>query len=610
MVFCLRLIAQLSVAMLLVAGVAFAAPAPTVAFKTIEAAQSDWSDKTPPTSGWTPVQLPDDWSRRWGGFDGVVWYRLTFDAPGTTGQAALMIDYWSLAGAVWLNGSLLYRDASLVEPLSRSWNVSRLFYLSPPTLVVGENTLLIRVSGLSAFQPGLGAVTAGDAVAIQAYFSDIEFLRHDIPVFEIAFTLALAIFFLIVWLLRKSEAGYGWYALMSLAWAGYSINQIATSTWPLNNTNSWSRINMIMFMLCCVAFFMFTMRFCERRFPRLEQAVLASFALATVWMLLSSDIATTRIALSMLSLILYLVACIAFLVLTRKVRRLDVIALNIVNFIVLLGAVHDILLFTGGLPGTLYYFPITTQLRVVSMAFVLAWHFVASLTRIERFNQELVDKITVAKQELALTLREQHEMALSNTRQAERMSLLHNLHDGLGGTLVNNIALLERKPKRFGSDRFLSILKELREELRIVVDTSTGQNNEPQSLAEWLAPLRSRYVLLCENRDVTCDWHLAGLENRYMPSRYSRELMRMLQECVTNALKHAEPRNISIALRVEDNFLLMRVEDDGRGFDVTKPGPGIGLEGLKTRTRRLNGTLSIDSQPGATVIEAAIPLPT
>jgi hypothetical protein len=609
MAFCLRFIATL-MAILFVAGAAFAAPVPAVAFKTIEAAQSGWSDATPPVGDWTPVQLPDDWSKRWQGFDGVVWYRLTFDAPGTNRQAALMVDYWSLAGSVWLNGSLLYRDASLIEPLSRSWNVSRLFYLSPPGLRDGENTLLVRVSGLSAFQPGLGAVTVGDAVAIQAYHSDIEFLRRDVPVFEIAFTLALAIFFLIVWLLRRSEAGYGWYALMSLAWTGYSTNQIATSTWPFNDTNSWSRINMIMFMLCCVAFFMFTMRFCERRFPRLERSVLVGFASATLWMLLSSDIEATRITLSLLSLALYLATCIAFLVLTRKLRRLDVIALNTVNFIVLLGAIHDMLLFTGVLSGTLYSFPITTQLRVVSMAFVLAWHFVASLTRIERFNQELIDKINVAKRELALNLSEQHELALSNTRQAERVSLLHNLHDGLGGTLVNNIALLERRPESFGSDRFLSILKELREELRVVVDTSTGQSSEAQSLAEWLVPLRSRYVLLCENREIACDWQLAGLENCYMPSLHSRELMRMLQECVTNSLKHADPTSIHVALRVAGKLLLIRVEDDGRGFDVTKTGSGTGLEGLRTRTRRLNGTLRIVSQPGSTVISAVIPLPT
>lgn len=608
MVFCLRLIILLNLAMFFVAGTASAAPVPTITFKTIEAVQSGWSDENPPEDGWIPVQLPDDWSSRWGGFDGIVWYRLTFHAPGVAEPAALMIDYWSLAGAVWLNGSLLDRDASLVEPLSRSWNVSRVFYLSPPMLRSGENTLLIRVSGLAAFQPGLGAIMAGDAGPIQAHFAKIKFLRYDMPAFDIAFTSALAFFFLIVWLLRRRETAYGWYALMSFAWVGYSINQIATSPWPFHSTIGWSRFGMIMVMLCCAAFFMFMVRFCERRFPRLERALLVGYLLAVAWLLLSSDFATTRIVLSIVFVAIYLASCIIFLVVTRKVRRVDVIVLNIVNAVVLVGAINDILLLAGTLPGTLYLSPITTQFRVVSMAFVLAWHFVASLTRIERFNQELIDKITAARQELALTLQEQHDLALANTRQGERMSLLHNLHDGLGGTLVNNIAMLERKADSFGSDRFLSILKELREELRIVVDTTTGQDNE-QDLAEWLAPLRSRYVLLCENRDIICDWKLEGLENRHLPPRYNVELMRMLQESLTNALKHAEPRTIRITLRVKDKSLLMRVEDDGRGFDIEKIASGTGLQSLKARALRLDGKLCIESHPGATVIAAAIPLP-
>ena len=40
-----------------------------------------WDDTTPPADGWTPVTLPDSWAGRWPGFDGVVWYRLTWEQP-------------------------------------------------------------------------------------------------------------------------------------------------------------------------------------------------------------------------------------------------------------------------------------------------------------------------------------------------------------------------------------------------------------------------------------------------------------------------------------------------------------------------------------------------
>src|SRR3546814_13320293 len=90
------------------------------------------------------------------------------------------------------------------------------------------------------------------------------------------------------------------------------------------------------------------------------------------------------------------------------------------------------------------------------------------------------------------------------------MRLAHNLHDGMGATLVNNIAMLEHDGRAVSTPRFLSILKELREELRLVIDMSAGVRPADQPLAGWLAPLRSRLTLLCENRDIRCRWNQIG----------------------------------------------------------------------------------------------------
>ena len=54
------------------------------------------------------------------------------------------------------------RDAQLVEPLTRSWNTPRHWLLAPPLLKPGRNTLLVRVSGIAAYQPGLGPFTLGE----------------------------------------------------------------------------------------------------------------------------------------------------------------------------------------------------------------------------------------------------------------------------------------------------------------------------------------------------------------------------------------------------------------------------------------------------------------
>ena len=118
-----------------------------------------------PTEGWVAVTLPEVWTRRWPGHDGTVWYRIDWQrgCARAAGPVALGIDGISVAGEVYINDELLWRDASLAEPLSRSWNVPRWWMLPESALHPGVNTVWVRAVGPAALTPGLGAVRLGDA---------------------------------------------------------------------------------------------------------------------------------------------------------------------------------------------------------------------------------------------------------------------------------------------------------------------------------------------------------------------------------------------------------------------------------------------------------------
>ena len=76
-------------------------------------------------------------------------------------------------------------------------------------------------------------------------------------------------------------------------------------------------------------------------------------------------------------------------------------------------------------------------------------------------------------------------------------------------------------------------------------------------------------------------------------------LFRVLQEALTNVLRHAQAHTVEIVLSVEGEALCLRVSDDGRGFDTAAPrAQSFGLVGMRERVLMLGGTLSIDSQPG------------
>ncbi len=609
----LLLLLLLALAVLwLPAGAAFAQASEPAAITRVEAVRSTWDADAPPAAGWTPVALPDNWTTRWSDFDGVVWYRLTFDQVDPNTPTAVLFDYWSLAGAAWLNGILLGRDKSLVEPLSRSWNTPRLFYLTPPVLDSGENTILVRVSGFSNQAVGLGTVTIGEARTLETAFTRSQILRTGLAVTGVVLTIPLGCFFIAAWIMRRTETAYGWYGFFSIAWGIYTYNFATTSLWPFTATDMAARVNSISLMVAAVAFCVFLFRFAERRFVTVERGLWLVLAVCSLWVFLvpSHQLATTRLIHALVCITMYTGACVAFFMLTYRSHRFDYVTLNMVNALVLIGSLHDIAVFGGLLPGTLYLNPLLSLSRLICMSIILAWHLVISRHRIEQFNDELIGKIAAARQELTDMLSRQHELALAKSRLEERANIAHNLHDGFGSTVVNNIALLEHGRTAPSREQLLSILKELREELRVVIDTSSSSSEDDHDLADWLAPLRNRYTLLSESHGITCSWRLETPAGLRMAARESMDWTRIVQESLTNALKHSGATRIEVVLHARNDRLELTVMDNGHGFDVTdRQMAGTGLSSLRSRAARLGLKFTITSNEGGTRLEFSSPAP-
>jgi signal transduction histidine kinase len=97
-----------------------------------------------------------------------------------------------------------------------------------------------------------------------------------------------------------------------------------------------------------------------------------------------------------------------------------------------------------------------------------------------------------------------------------------------------------------------------------------------------------------------------------LPESVSIHLYRFLQEALTNIGKHARAHSVRVVLEHEDGMILLVVEDDGVGFDVSdrsgRPAGRLGLVGMQERLTLLNGSLKISSRPGhGTRLEARIP---
>ncbi len=133
---------------------------------------------------------------------------------------------------------------------------------------------------------------------------------------------------------------------------------------------------------------------------------------------------------------------------------------------------------------------------------------------------------------------------------------------------------------------------------------------EGQDLA---AALQSGAKLWTAGSGVKVHVDVAGSQNG-LPQEFEQHLLRIAQEAVTNALKHAGASQIWVKLHTEARKLYLRIVDNGHGFEhqdvFSSIGGHFGLIGMRERAERLGGEMRLASHPGeGTEVEVTVPLP-
>ena len=602
-----------ALALALLANLACATPQPVVTIERAEVVRADgWTASQPPASGWVSVPLMDIWSSRWPGYNGAAWYRIHWNQDDAGAPTGLLIDYTSSAAEVRLNGSVIDRDASLVEPLSRKWHVPRYFVVQAPLLKQGQNELLVRVSGFSEYAPGFGTVSVGDPATLHATFNEAVFVRRDMQVFDFAVGIVMASLFGLFWLLRRQDTTYGWYALSGLVGGLYGSNYIVNSPWPFPTTNMWQAFIAACFVVMVVAHSIFLLRYCNRRWPRSERAVLLVAALVTVLALVIPDWMGPQRNLYLLPAIAYVyLANLAFIVYALRNRRSDYLVLAACVSVPLVLSIHDLAVYLCWMKASTFLGALLSPLTILGMGFVLAYRFANTMRRVEGFNAELTREVQAATSQLADTLNQQHALELAHSRAGERLQLVRDLHDGFGGTLVGTIAELKLAPDSVSKARVIGILGEMRDDLRLVIDSTAREHAD---LSELIVPLRHRASRLLEAADIDDYWSLHGLEGVDLGSARTLDLLRLLQEALTNVFKHSRANRVDVTLECSGNSLRLQVRDDGIGKACGNSEPqanregGAGMASMRTRAQRLKATFEVDRREDGTVVNLLMPL--
>ncbi len=201
-----------------------------------------------------------------------------------------------------------------------------------------------------------------------------------------------------------------------------------------------------------------------------------------------------------------------------------------------------------------------------------------------------------------ITERKRAEKVLEEVRLAERRRLARDLHDGPLQDLsyivqeIQIAQMISRDPQLNARlQQAADTLRQAGRGLRSAVyDLRSGEEKTRPfpRLIESLVELNRRMTAGCEIHLV-----VEG-EVPHVPfGEAGVQLLRLVQEALTNARRHSGARNIRVSLKKEGGRLVVGVEDDGRGFDP-EVGGGMGLGSMRERTDVLGGELGIESEPG------------
>jgi len=112
-----------------------------------------------------------------------------------------------------------------------------------------------------------------------------------------------------------------------------------------------------------------------------------------------------------------------------------------------------------------------------------------------------------------------------------------------------------------------------------------------------------------EHTGIAVDLEAGAITDR-LPPEVETAIYRIVQEALTNVVKHAHARRVSVLVTRADGRIKTVIEDDGKGFDPREAtGDGVGLIGMRERIELLDGTLAVESsETSGTTVAVEVPL--
>lgn len=203
-----------------------------------------------------------------------------------------------------------------------------------------------------------------------------------------------------------------------------------------------------------------------------------------------------------------------------------------------------------------------------------------------------------------------------SVREDERRHLAREIHDELGQNLLALRLGISVMGLKFGADNLLlqdkttRLLEMVDATVKVVRNVATSLRPTALDMGivsalEWLVDAYP------ERTGIRCELHVSA-KDVPMDDQYATAIFRIVQESLTNVVRHAQANKVDITLTRNEASYFLEVRDNGRGFDpALRPDKSFGLLGIRERALMLGGDVDISSAPGrSTSIKVHIPIHT
>lgn len=239
-------------------------------------------------------------------------------------------------------------------------------------------------------------------------------------------------------------------------------------------------------------------------------------------------------------------------------------------------------------------------------------------------NSQKKRKLAIQEKEIEkqknLTLLKEQELGIINAmiegQEKERKQIAEDLHDNIGSVLATlklhfeNLKL-NREKREFDQEKLYEKTENLIDETyKKVRNIAHAKNAGVIANVGLLNAIELMATKISEADKIQIDVVHFGLDKR-LENSLEITIFRIIQELITNIIKHSDAKNATINLSLYDDVLNVIIEDDGKGFDPKNipASNGMGLNSIEKRITHLNGTFEIDStKNNGTTIIMNIPL--